>query len=284
VNRLRTGLAFGALVALVAASSQGVAAFGASPPSPNRAVGIAAEQSASAAAGRALGLGTGEKLVVKDVITDADGSTHVRYDRTFDGLRVIGGDLVSHRDNAGVVQSVSWNAAHTASVASKTPRVGLVSADGGAVRIEGRDLTHLDGAELRQLRRRVQMIFQDPYESLDPRFTVTAANMPKRGRPQVKLLVPSIGSMISAMSASAIFVNRDGSRSTVSSPTKRAPGKALAAACLIASSAASSASVTRSYTACGISNAFAMCRTRPAALRPLSRGHFNAKTPRWGAK
>jgi Zn-dependent metalloprotease len=129
VNRLRTGLAFSALVALVAASSQGVAAFGASPPSPSRGAAIAAEQSASPAAGRALGLATGEKLVVKDVITDADGSTHVRYDRTFDGLRVIGGDLVSHRDNAGTIQSVSWNASHSASVASRTPRVSLASAE-----------------------------------------------------------------------------------------------------------------------------------------------------------
>jgi len=76
-----------------------------------------------------LGLGTGEKLVVRDVITDADGSTHVRYDRTFDGLRVIGGDLVSHRDSAGTVQSVSWNASHSASVASRTPRVSLASAE-----------------------------------------------------------------------------------------------------------------------------------------------------------
>lgn len=50
--------------------------------------------------------------------------------------------------------------------------VGLAEAGGGAVRIEGRDLTHLDRGELRRLRRRVQMIFQDPYESLDPRFTV----------------------------------------------------------------------------------------------------------------
>ncbi|NMM25660.1 MAG: M4 family peptidase, partial [Phycicoccus sp.] len=129
MNRLRTGLAFGALVALVAASSQGVAAFGASPPSPSRGAAIAAEQSASAAAGRALGLATGEKLVVRDVITDTDGSTHVRYDRTFDGLRVIGGDLVSHRDSAGTIQSVSWNASHSASVASRTPRVSLASAE-----------------------------------------------------------------------------------------------------------------------------------------------------------
>ncbi|HEY8620641.1 MAG TPA: M4 family peptidase, partial [Dermatophilaceae bacterium] len=132
MNRLRTGLVFGALVAMIAATSQGVAAFGAAPPSPDRASGIATERAASAAsaaAGRALGLGTGEKLVVRDVITDTDGSTHVRYDRTFDGLRVIGGDLVSHRDSAGAIQSVSWNASHSASVASKTPQVSLALAE-----------------------------------------------------------------------------------------------------------------------------------------------------------
>jgi Zn-dependent metalloprotease len=134
VNRLRTGLAFGTLVALVAASSQGVAAFGASPPAPDRAAGIAVEQSGSAAAGRALGMGSREKLLVKDVITDADGSTNVRYDRTFDGLRVIGGDLVSHRDKAGQVKSVSWNASHSAAVSSTTPTVSLASAEAAGAR------------------------------------------------------------------------------------------------------------------------------------------------------
>ena len=114
---------------MIAATSQGVAAFGASPPSPDRGAAIAAEQSGAAAAGRALGLSSGERLVVRDVITDAGGSTHVRYDRTFDGLRVIGGDLVSHRDNAGTIQSVSWNASHSASVASKTPQVSLALAE-----------------------------------------------------------------------------------------------------------------------------------------------------------
>jgi Zn-dependent metalloprotease len=128
VNRLRTGLAFGACVAVIAAYSPGATAFGASPVPPDRAAGIAAEQSGSAAAGLALGLGGGEKLVVRDVITDADGSTHVRYDRTFDGLRVIGGDLVSHRSKAGAVKSVTWNASHSVAVPSTTPRMTSAAA------------------------------------------------------------------------------------------------------------------------------------------------------------
>ncbi len=42
----------------------------------------------------------------------------------------------------------------------------------GHVIFEGQDLTKLKGEDLRKMRRRVQMIFQDPYASLNPRMTV----------------------------------------------------------------------------------------------------------------
>jgi oligopeptide transport system ATP-binding protein len=42
----------------------------------------------------------------------------------------------------------------------------------GQVLFEGRDLTKLDETELRDTRRRMQVIFQDPYSSLNPRMTV----------------------------------------------------------------------------------------------------------------
>ncbi|MGZ4411220.1 MAG: ATP-binding cassette domain-containing protein, partial [Gaiellaceae bacterium] len=45
----------------------------------------------------------------------------------------------------------------------------------GALRFEGRDITALDQRALRPLRRRMQIVYQDPYESLDPRFRVRAA-------------------------------------------------------------------------------------------------------------
>ncbi len=44
----------------------------------------------------------------------------------------------------------------------------------GHVYFEDKDLTQLKGSELRQMRRRMQMIFQDPYASLNPRMTVEA--------------------------------------------------------------------------------------------------------------
>lgn len=50
--------------------------------------------------------------------------------------------------------------------------VRLLQPSGGAVRFDGRDITHLDEAALRPLCRRFQMIFQDPMSSLNPRHTV----------------------------------------------------------------------------------------------------------------
>jgi oligopeptide/dipeptide ABC transporter ATP-binding protein len=44
----------------------------------------------------------------------------------------------------------------------------------GSVRFDGVDLTTLDPGNLRKMRRRMQIIFQDPYGSLDPRMTVSA--------------------------------------------------------------------------------------------------------------
>ena len=48
----------------------------------------------------------------------------------------------------------------------------LVDADAGQILLEGRDISKIPTDQLRELRRRVQIIYQDPYESLDPRFTV----------------------------------------------------------------------------------------------------------------
>ncbi|WP_405753897.1 dipeptide ABC transporter ATP-binding protein [Streptomyces sp. NBC_01411] len=48
----------------------------------------------------------------------------------------------------------------------------LLEPTGGKVEFEGRDITHLSTGQMRPMRRDVQMIFQDPYGSLNPRHTI----------------------------------------------------------------------------------------------------------------
>ncbi|MFE7116711.1 M4 family metallopeptidase, partial [Streptomyces sp. NPDC057654] len=66
-----------------------------------------ANASAVAAAARHLGLGAKEKLIVRDVIKDPDGTVHTRYERTYAGLPVLGGDLVVHQARSGNVEDVT---------------------------------------------------------------------------------------------------------------------------------------------------------------------------------
>ncbi|WP_408056798.1 M4 family metallopeptidase [Streptomyces huasconensis] len=54
-----------------------------------------------------LGLGAKEKLVVRDVTKDRDGTVHTRYERTYDGLPVLGGDLVVDTAKSGRTEGVT---------------------------------------------------------------------------------------------------------------------------------------------------------------------------------
>ncbi|MCL5966021.1 MAG: ATP-binding cassette domain-containing protein [Deltaproteobacteria bacterium] len=50
--------------------------------------------------------------------------------------------------------------------------IRLVDPTAGTIRFEGRDITGLSGEEMRRLRREMQVVFQDPYSSLNPRMRV----------------------------------------------------------------------------------------------------------------
>lgn len=80
-------------------------------------------------------------------------------------------DGVSLAVRAGeMVALVGESGAGKTTVASAMLR--MIPATAGSVRFRGQDITAISGRRLRPLRRRMQMVFQDPYESLDPRFRV----------------------------------------------------------------------------------------------------------------
>ncbi|MDI6409385.1 M4 family metallopeptidase [Streptomyces albus] len=84
----------------------------------SRLVESADTDAAKSADARALGLGAKEKLHVKDVIKNKDGSTHVRYERSYDGLPVLGGDLIVHKSASG--KRTGTTKATSAKIAVKT--------------------------------------------------------------------------------------------------------------------------------------------------------------------
>ncbi|MDH6128009.1 M4 family metallopeptidase [Kitasatospora sp. GP82] len=84
---------------------------------------IALADTQASAAAKALGLGSQEKLVAKDAVVDADGTRHLRYERTLGGLPVIGGDLVVHQDAKGNITSVDRALDGKLALASLTPKL-----------------------------------------------------------------------------------------------------------------------------------------------------------------
>ncbi|MFF9329756.1 M4 family metallopeptidase [Streptomyces sp. NPDC014776] len=99
-----------------------------------RAEALRSAQDAAASTARELGLGAQEKLVVRDVIKDADGTTHTRYERTYAGLPVLGGDLVTHVSKSGALKGVSKATAARIAVASTDPAVSATTAKADAVK------------------------------------------------------------------------------------------------------------------------------------------------------
>lgn len=96
---------------------------------------------------------------------------------------VLGGVFRRHVDDIKAVDDVSFSIEPGTTVGlvgesgSGKSTIGktllkLVPATGGEVRFEGRDILPMSESEFRPLRREIQMIFQDPFGSLNPRHTI----------------------------------------------------------------------------------------------------------------
>jgi Zn-dependent metalloprotease len=116
VRRLTAGLALGAAAATFVAGAPAATALpGATPAGPP-------------SDRQALKLGADDTLVKRSVLTDRDGTTHIRYDRTWKGLRVIGGDLVVEKAKGGRIEDVQFNNGRSVAAKTTTPAVARTTA------------------------------------------------------------------------------------------------------------------------------------------------------------
>ena len=91
------------------------------------------------------------------------------FDRTVDHVKAVDGVSfeIQEGQTLGLVGESGSGKSTTAYAALQ-----LLRPTAGSVRFLGRDLTRLRGEELRRMRREMQIVFQDPYASLNPRMTV----------------------------------------------------------------------------------------------------------------
>ncbi|MGW7101298.1 M4 family metallopeptidase [Streptomyces sp. NPDC054838] len=136
---LAVGIQAGTATADATASSQSAKAAQPNPgaaarqlSASERATLLADANSTTVQAAKALGLGGQERLVVRDVVQDADGTTHTTYERTYDGIPVLGGDLTVHA-KGGVTKSVTKATNHEIKVADTSPSVAPSAAESQAV-------------------------------------------------------------------------------------------------------------------------------------------------------
>ncbi|MEG3629752.1 M4 family metallopeptidase [Streptomyces poriticola] len=130
-RRATAGVAAATATVLVAALAPAAAAAGR--PSRADAVRNAAAALAEHAAG--LGLTDAQDTTVRDVVVDPDGSQHIRYDRTYRRLPVLGGDFVVHLAPDGTFRGADRATRRAVSLPTVTPKLSAPRAAGLAAHV-----------------------------------------------------------------------------------------------------------------------------------------------------
>jgi len=115
---------------------------------------------------------SGESLVeVRDLVKHFPITRGVLFQRKVGAVQAVDGVSfdVKRGETLGIVGETGCGKSTTARLLTR-----LLEPTSGEVRFDGQEITKLKGARLKAVRREVQMIFQDPYSSLNPRKTVGA--------------------------------------------------------------------------------------------------------------
>ncbi len=119
---------------------------------------------------QAGGSGSGEPLlVVKNLKKYFPIKSGLLFDRTVDNVKAV--DDVSFEIRSGQTLGLVGESGSGKSTTGYCV-LQLLKPTSGSVRFDGVELTTLGRDELRRMRREIQIVFQDPYASLNPRMTV----------------------------------------------------------------------------------------------------------------
>jgi zinc metalloprotease ZmpA len=153
---------------------------------PSRATAIQNAASALLAHAAGLGLTSAENTSVRDVIVDKDGTQHVRYDRTYHGLPVLGGDFVVHLAPDGAYRSANRATRSTISLSSILPKVSAPKAADLAV--NALRAAHL-GNTLKQVKAEPQLIVDALHGTPRLAWRTDAAGLDSLGNPVARTVL-----------------------------------------------------------------------------------------------
>jgi ABC-type oligopeptide transport system ATPase subunit len=117
-------------------------------------------------------MSSAEPLVeVRDLVKHFPVTRGIVWKRKIGAVRAVDGVSfeVMRGETLGIVGETGCGKSTTARLVMR-----LLEPTSGSVHFDGRDITHFKGDELKAIRREMQMVFQDPYSSLNPRRTAGA--------------------------------------------------------------------------------------------------------------
>ncbi|KND29606.1 M4 family metallopeptidase [Streptomyces acidiscabies] len=153
---------------------------------PTRAQAI--DNAASAVADRAasLGINSAQGTSVRDVVVDKDGTQHVRYDRTYRQLPVLGGDFVVHLAPDGAYRNADRATRNAIALPTITPAVPAPEAADKAV--NALRAAHL-GAGVRQAKAKPQLVVDALHGAPKLAWKTDAVGLDAQGNPVARTVV-----------------------------------------------------------------------------------------------
>ncbi|WP_020136317.1 M4 family metallopeptidase [Streptomyces sp. 351MFTsu5.1] len=153
---------------------------------PTRATALDNAASVLADQASALGLTSAQRTKVRDVIVDPDGTQHVRYDRTYRQLPVLGGDFVVHLAPDGAYRSSSRATRSAISLSSVTPALSAPkAADLAANALKAANL----GETLKKLTAKPQLVVDALHGAPKLAWRTNAAAQDSLGNPVARTVL-----------------------------------------------------------------------------------------------